>query len=64
MENVKIDIGSYISFHLKKPREIGNWVFRISGELVCFEYTDYSTAKRKAAKQAESRQISIIHLMA
>ena len=64
MRSVKVDISSYVSVFRRKPHGFGHWVFRIAGELTAYEFTDYATAKRKAAKQAESRRVNVIELMA
>lgn len=64
MKCVKVDISNYVSIFRKKPHGVGHWAFRIAGELNVYEFAEYGAAKRKAAKQAESRQIGVIYLMA
>ena len=64
LKHIIVDISSYVAVFSKKPRGFGHWVFRIAGELTAYEFTDYATARRKAAKQAESRRVNVIELMA
>ena len=64
LKHIIVDISSYVAVFSKKPRGFGHWVFRIAGELREYEFMEYSAARRKAAKHAESRQVRRIELMA